>query len=287
MLNRAIASAKYALGLQRQGRNLVVFPDDVFIVSYPKSGNTWTRFLVANLAYPREQVNFASINRLIPDPEALSKREMIRLPRPRYIKSHQYFDPRYQKIVYVVRDPRDVAVSQYHFHRKRRLVEDGTPIEQFITRFVAGSTSPYASWGENVSGWLATRHGSARFLLLRYEDLMANPTHELAKLALFLGIQADVPQLEQVVACCSADQMRKLELEQGHLWSSTRNTRQDVPFVREAKAGGWKSNLPESSVAEIEGAWGHLMRFLRYDLTTGKGRHSGSLSESLLVGPGQ
>ena len=287
MLNRAIASAKYALGLQRQGRNLVVFPDDVFIVSYPKSGNTWTRFLVANLAYPHEQVNFASINRLIPDPEALSKREMIRLPRPRYIKSHQYFDPRYQKIVYVVRDPRDVALSQYHFHRKRRLVEDGTPIEQFITRFVAGSTSPYASWGENVSGWLATRHGSARFLLLRYEDLMANPTHELAKLALFLGIQADVPQLEQVVACCSADQMRKLELEQGHLWSSTRNTRQDVPFVREAKAGGWKSNLPESSVAEIEGAWGHLMRFLRYDLTTGKGRHSGSLSESLLVGPGQ
>jgi hypothetical protein len=116
---------------------------------------------------------------------------------------------------------------------------------------------------------------------------MANPTHELAKLALFLGIQADVPQLEQVVARCSADQMRKLELEQGHLWSSTRNTRQDVPFVREAKAGGWKSNLPESSVAEIEGAWGHLMRFLRYDLTIDKGRHSGSLSESLLVGPGQ
>jgi hypothetical protein len=287
MLNRAIAGAKYVFGLHRQGRDFVVFSDDVLIVSYPKSGNTWTRFLVANLAYPHEKVNFANINRLIPDPEALSKREMIRLPRPRYIKSHQYFDPRYQKIVYVVRDPRDVALSQYHFHRKRRLVEDGTPVEDFITRFVAGHTSPYASWGENVAGWLATRHGSPGFLLLRYEDLMANPTQELAKLARFLRIEADVPQLEQVVARCSADQMRKLELQHGHLWSSTRNTRQDVPFVREAKAGGWKSNLPESSVAEIEGAWGHLMRFLRYDLTTGKGRHSGSLSESLLVGPGQ
>ncbi|SRR5712692_1276613 len=287
MFNRAITGAKHLLGLHQQGRNLVVFPDDVFIVSYPKSGNTWTRFLVANLAYPHEQVNFANINRLIPDPEALSKREMTRLHRPRYIKSHQYFDPRYQKIVYVVRDPRDVALSQYHFHRKRRLVEDGAPVEQFITRFVAGGTSPYASWGENVGGWLATRHGRPGFLLLRYEDMMAHPTQELAKLALFLGIEADVPQLEQVVARSSADQMRKLEQQQAHLWSSTRNTRQDVPFVRVAKAGGWKSGLSEASVAEIEGAWGHLMQFLGYDLTTTKGRHSGSLSESLLVGPGQ
>ena len=287
MFNRAITGAKHVLGLHQQGRNLVVFPDDVFIVSYPKSGNTWTRFLVANLAYPHEQVNFANINRLIPDPEALSKREMTRLPRPRYIKSHQYFDPRYQKIVCVVRDPRDVALSQYHFHRKRRLVEDGAPVEQFITRFVAGGTSPYASWGENVGGWLATRHGRPGFLLLRYEDMMAHPTQELAKLAFFLGIEADVPQLEQVVARSSADQMRKLEQQQAHLWSSTRNTRQDVPFVRVAKAGGWKSGLSDASVAEIEGAWGHLMQFLGYDLTTTKGRHSGSLSESLLVGPGQ
>jgi len=287
MFNRAIASAKYVLGLRHQGPKLVVFPDDVFIVSYPKSGNTWTRFLVANLVFPDEQVNFANINRLVPEPEALSKSELRRIPRPRYIKSHQYFDPRYQKIVYIVRDPRDVVLSQYHFHRKRRMVQDGVPVEQFVTRFVAGSTSAYASWGENVAGWLATRHGRPGFLLLRYEDMMAQPTQELAKLALFLGIAADVPRLEQVVARCSAEQMRKLEQQQAHLWSLTKNTRQDVPFVRVAKAGGWKSNLPESSVAEIEEAWGHLMQFLGYDLTTGKGRHSGSLSESLLVGPGQ
>jgi hypothetical protein len=286
MLKRAIAGAKYVFGLRHQGPKLVVSPDDVFIISYPKSGNTWTRFLVANLAFPHEQVNFANINRLVPELEALSKSELSRIPRPRYLKSHQYFDPRYRKIVYIVRDPRDVVLSQYHFHRKRRLVQDGVPVEQFVTRFVAGSTSAYASWGENVAGWLATRHGRPDFLLLRYEDMMAQPALELAKLALFLGIAADVPRLEQVVALCSADQMRKLENQQAHLWSLTKNTRQDVPFVREAKAGGWKLNLPESSVAEIERAWGQVMQFLGYDLMTRKERHSGSLSESLLVGPG-
>src|SRR6266851_5165037 len=280
MIRVLIAGTKRAFGLHRPGRNLAVFPDDTFLVSYPKSGNTWTRFLIAHLVYPEKHPDFSNINELIPDPEALSKKHLSKMPRPRVLKSHQYFDPRYPRIIYVVRDPRDVALSQYHFHRKRRLIEDTYPIGRFVTRFVAGETSEYGSWAENVSGWLATRYGRPGFLLLRYEDMMAHPTQELAKLALFLGIEADVPQLEQVVARSSADQMRKLEQQQAHLWSSTRNTRQDVPFVRVAKAGGWKSGLSEASVAEIEGAWGHLMQFLGYDLTTTKGRHSGSLSES-------
>ena len=76
-LNRG---ARRALGLHHPGRNLDVFPDDVFLVSYPKSGNTWTRFLVANLAYPATPANFFTINTLIPDPEALSKRELSRMP---------------------------------------------------------------------------------------------------------------------------------------------------------------------------------------------------------------
>src|SRR5919204_3004579 len=181
MFSRTIAGIKLALGLHRPGRNLTVFPDDIFIVSYPKSGNTWTRFLLANLTYPESCPDFANINRLIPDPEALAKRFMNRLPRPRIIKSHQYFDPRYRRIVYVVRDPRDVAISQYYFHRKRRLIDDAYSIERFVIRFVAGETSPYASWGENVAGWLATRYNTPGFLLLRYEDMLADTARELAK----------------------------------------------------------------------------------------------------------
>jgi hypothetical protein len=49
------------------------------------------------------------------------------MPRPGIIKSHQYFDPRYKRVIYVVRDPRDVALSQFHFHRKRGLIEDSYP----------------------------------------------------------------------------------------------------------------------------------------------------------------
>jgi hypothetical protein len=289
MMKRVMAGVKLALGLHHPGRNLAVFPDDIFIVSYPKSGNTWTRFLIANLAYPNEPANFANINRLTPDPEGLSKRQLSRQPRPRILKSHQYFDPRYPRIIYVVRDPRDVALSQYHFHRKRALIADDYPVERFVTRFVAGETSPYASWGQNVESWLATRNHRPGFLLLRYEDMMADPRRELVKVAAFLGIVPTPQRIDQAVQRSSADHMRTLEKTQSLMWSSTRATRQDIPFVRSAKAGGWKTGLPPISVAEIEVAWGPLMTSLRYDLVSAGQSDSdrSRLEEASLKGYGQ
>ncbi len=278
---------KRALGLHRPGRDLDVFPGDVFIVSYPKSGNTWTRFLIANLVHPGEPANFGNINRLIPDPEALSKRALNRLPRPRIIKSHQYFHPHYERIIYVVRDPRDVALSQYHFHRKRMLLDDSAPIEQFISGFVAGKTSAYGSWGENVSSWLATRRTHPGFLLIRYEDMIADAANELAKVASFLGIEASPARLAQAVERSSADQMRRLEQSQAHLWSSTKETRQDIPFVRAAKAGGWQSELSEEAVRTVEAAWGAVMQSVGYSLTSGQihSKDEAALAEVLWKGP--
>lgn len=288
MFRRVLAGVNRAFGLQRPGRNLVVFPDDVFIVSYPKSGNTWTRFLIANLIYPQERANFGNINRLIPDPEALSKRALSRQPTPRYIKSHQYFDPRYRRVLYIVRDPRDVVLSQYHFHRKRKLLQDGDPIEHFVTRFIKGQTSIYASWGENVASWLSTRGDSAGFLLVRYEDLLADAVLELTKVAVFLGVEADRNRIERAVNFSSSGEMREMERSQSRLWSSTKDTRQDVPFVREARAGGWKGNLPEFSVAEIEAAWGNLMGKLGYEIVTKpQTAPDPTQAESILTGTGR
>ena len=266
MIQRLVRGTRRALGLHHPGRNLEVWPDDVFILSFPKSGNTWTRFLIANLMYPDTPADFSNINRLTPDPEASSKRELVRMPRPRIIKSHQYFDPRYKRVIYVVRDPRDVALSQFHFYRKRGLLEDGYPPETFVPRFVAGETTPYGSWGENVAGWLATRQNRPGFLLLRYEDMLEDAARELNKVASFLEIPPDAERIANAVRRSTADEMRKLEKSQARLWSSTKDTRQDVPFVRAAKSGGWRTDLPEAAVAQLEAAWGHLMKHLGYEL---------------------
>ena len=261
---------KYALGTDIAGRNLAVYPDDTFIVSYPRSGNTWTRFLVANLVYPEQPVTFANIEQLIPDCEAMSSRYVKRVPRPRIIKSHEYFDPRYKKVIYIVRDPRDVALSYYDFSRKYRNIEDSHPLTSFVSDFVAGRLSSFdwGTWGENVASWFYTRNRRPEFLLLRYEDMLSDTQSELAKVARFLNIEPATDRLMGVVERSSADRMRKLEASQGEHWVATKNKRSDIPFVRTASSGLWKEKLPAASIAEIESAWGPLMRELGYQVTS-------------------
>ncbi len=268
MLGQLKYAVKYVLGLDRAGKHYTVFPDDTFLVSYPKSGNTWVRFLLANLIHPNENVGFANINRLLPAPGVLSKRFLRKLPRPRILKSHEPFDVRFRKVIYLVRDPRDVAVSEYHFDLKKRYIEPDVTLEQFVKRFIAGETSSYGSWWEHANSWIATRHGDPGFLLVRYEDLLSDSIGETTKIAEFLGIQATTERLQAAVERSSADRMRKLEKQQADQWTGTKNTRKEIPFVRAAKSGGWKETLPAHSVAEIEVAWAPLLKFLGYPLQT-------------------
>jgi hypothetical protein len=292
VIRELTAVMRYASGLDIAGRRLHVFPDDTFIVSYPRSGNTWTRFLVANLLHPAESVTFENIERIVPDMHSQSNRSIRSLPRPRIIKSHEYFDPRFPRVIYVVRDPRDVLLSSYHFHRKQRQIPDNYPIEQYVRRFLGGDVwSVYASWSQNVSSWLSTRpqnpvgglfgswrdnvsswvattRDSANFLMLWYETMLEKPLRELAKIAAFLRIDAAPELLSQAVTRSSAAELRRLEQGQAKKWILTKNTRQDIPFVRAAKPGGWRSDLPAECVAEIEKSLGPLMMALGYELTS-------------------
>ena len=261
---------KYLTGRDIAGRNFAVLPSDTMVVSYPRSGNTWTRFLVANLLHPAEEVTFANIESLVPDTSSISNRALKRIPRPRVIKSHEYFDHRYPKVIYIVRDPRDVALSYYDFQRKYRQVEDGYPLENYVDDFVNGRliSASWGTWGENVGSWVSTRERSGQFLLLRFEDMLTDTPRELTRLAQFLGIQVSPELLQRAITNSSAGHMQQLEKEQQDQWIATKKHRKDIPFVRVGKAGGWKINLPQRSVRLIEAAWGDLMISLGYSTVT-------------------
>jgi hypothetical protein len=268
MSYRINALIRYALGSDIAGRSLAVRPDDTFLVSYPRSGNTWTRFLIANLLHPNDAVSFANIERLIPDCEAHSNLFLRRLPSPRVIKSHEYFDHRYRRVIYIVRDPRDVALSYYNFQRKYRQIPDEYPLTQYVSNFVSGriNSADWGTWAENVGTWLV-REGDAGFLLLRYEDMMADPVQALAKVARFFTLEPAADLLAAAVERSAAPRLRELERTQGSKWVATKGKRPDIPFIGPASSGGWKSRLPAQSVAEIESAWGQLMKILGYELT--------------------
>src|SRR5438270_3115078 len=265
-LQRLRWGIRFLLGTSRGGRNFGIYPDDVYIVSYPNSGNTWMRFLIANLVNSDDPATFANIELRIPDVYKNNRKQLARVPRPRIVKSHEYFDPRYKRVIYVVRDPRDVVISYYHFHRKTQKIPDGYPMDQYVSRFIVGDVDEYGSWDENIGSWLGTRYGTESFLLLRYEDLLKAPAVELSKIAAFLGLSRSAGDIAKVIELSSADRMRQLEQDQAHIWINTEKTRKDIPFVRNAKSGGWRANLPDHLVERIERAWGPLMRRLGYEL---------------------
>src|SRR5262250_992999 len=159
-------------GRQLAGRGVSVLPDDVFLVSYPRSGNTWTRFLLGNLINSNEPVTFSNIEQRIPEIYFNPDRDLRKLPRPRMIKSHECFQPHYPRVIYVVRDPRDVAISFYHHNVKARNIPDDYRLDDFVPRFMAGEFDrKFGTWHDNVLSWITLRGKSPNFLMLRYEDM--------------------------------------------------------------------------------------------------------------------
>jgi len=298
-ITKILYAVNYVLERDIAGRAFHVLPDDIFLVSYPKSGNTWTRFLLGNLMNPAEAITFANVERKVPDIYAKSRQALKRLPHPRVIKSHECFDPRYRRVIYIVRDPRDVALSAYHYDRKGRNIPDGFPVDTYVsTRFMktneyfgtwgehAGSwlvnsrnilqisrlknefLGTVGSWGENVMSWLGARGHDREFLLIRYEDLLEDTLREMTRVSEFLGLHASPERIARAIELSTADSMRKLEDQQSNAWVTTRESRKDIPFVRSAKSGQWKQSLPVAAVLEIEVAWGPVMQLLGYPLSS-------------------
>jgi hypothetical protein len=290
----------YVLGRSKpHERAIPIRPDDIFVVSFFKSGNTWTRFLIGNLLNLDRPVTFESVERISPDIYQFQQRGYRKLLSPRVIKSHECFDPRYRRVIYIVRDPRDVAISLYHFLRKNKMIDDAFPLATYAAEWFIPGKGSGRTWREHVGSWMvnvksfpgisglqqawgspnnssdapslldlgACGHGR-QFLLVRYEDLIADPGGGLARIAKFLSVDASEERISKAVERSSADKMRKLEETDGDRWFMTRGTRKDINFVREAKSEQWRTALPAESLARIESAWGHIMELLGYKLVT-------------------
>lgn len=269
-LTNYIVDVKNALLRRRPaGRAVTVFPDDTFLVSYPRVGSNWVRFLICYLTNPEQTLTLPAAEARIPGVYINSDRALKALPRPRIIKSHEPFDARYPRVIYIVRDPRDVAVSRYYFTLKWRGFPDGYPFEDFVKdRFLVArnailNTGP---WADHVIGWLTSRAGQDSFLLVRYEDLKADTAKELHRIARLLGVKADAERITRAIEMSSLQKMRSLDKSEPLKW--LKGSRDDVPFIREGRSGGWRSVLPEQAVAAIESAWWPIMKLLGYGLST-------------------
>ncbi|NXY20217.1 ST2B1 Sulfotransferase, partial [Atrichornis clamosus] len=154
-------------------------PTDVLIATYPKSGTTWTQeilTLLFSLGDARPAKTIPNWERA-PWLEQIYCREALRdTEAPRLLTTHlpaHVLAPALQrskaKVIYVARNPKDVAVSFYHFHHLAKFLPDPASFDAFLTQFLEG-TVHYGSWFDHVKGWLGQRH-LLDILYVTYEEL--------------------------------------------------------------------------------------------------------------------
>lgn len=237
-------------------RRVAVFPDDVFITSYPKSGNTWARFLIGNIVWANcARTDFFNLGERTADIYWHTDEYIKNMPRPRYIKSHETFDPRYPKIVYIVRDVRAVVVSYHDFEKRAGRISPATSIHEFIGPFLRGELNPFGTWKENVLSWIRLRGGDhERFCLVKFEDLKIKGNETLKKIAEFLRIECSEEQIGSALKNSSFNVMKKLEKDSFQKQSKVINhqDKADLPVVRDGKTNSWRDILDEKDMKRIE-----------------------------------
>jgi len=204
--------------------------DDVFIVSYPKSGNTWVRFLLANLLAPTETISFRNIENYVPDIYK-SAATLGRRTGRRYIKSHHPCYDLYPKFIYIYRDGRDSLVSYYHYATGKKVFA-GTFADFLFSSFA----TKFSSWSEHVSDAcdFATKYPD-RILVLQYERLLENPSPGANSISTFLELGCDHQALARAVKATSFDRLKAMEENSG-----AENPAKPVTFFRSGRSGQWR-----------------------------------------------
>lgn len=239
--------------------------DDVFLVSYPKSGNTWARFLLSNAISPSGYpVDFRNIDKIIPDIYKVNLYDLHKMQGRRIIKSHSSFNPLYPKVIYIVRNPFDVATSYFFYSKKIGSISNDMVIEDYIDKFI-NDPGEFGTWEQNVKSWIYPMIGKDNFILIKYEDLLDNAANTIQRMLKFINVNA-AREMDEIISLSSFDNMKNLERRQHSKWLTTKNSDPKIPFVRKGMQGSWREDMNRDCARKISSRWGDFIQSLGYDL---------------------
>ncbi len=231
-------------------------PDDVYLASYPRSGNTWLRAVVAEIMFGNSGANIADLDRYVPDIYVPQAKNDIVPAEFHVVKTHEPYHhaqrKRLRRVIYIFRDPRDVAASYYRYLSGLGRY-DGT-LDDFLVDWLAGRIWP-CSWREHVVSWANDWPNPPRkkWLVVRYEDVLRDSADHVRTIGEFLGHTLDESRLNDVLSRTTSDEMRRKEK------AGMRSTERakGFQFIGSAKSGGWRDSLSgrqESLISESLGA---------------------------------
>jgi len=167
----------------------------VVLASYPKSGNTWLRFIFSYLFSENDtEVSFKTIENLAPGIMKPWKFWFHKSQlNPSVFKSHSHFckSNRFFKNIYIIRDPRDVYISYYYF------LGGAKDLEHFPW-FISNYEFPYGRWSEHVRSWLQHKNDS-HIAIVQYENLLKDTIQELDKVFMKLSLPSTAKEREYAI----------------------------------------------------------------------------------------
>jgi hypothetical protein len=202
----------------------------VWIASYPRSGNTWLRFLLANLIRREEIESSAQVRAVVPDiHEGIAGAHLWR-DGVSLIKTHWAFKADFPLredtvgVIQLVRHPVDTLESNqnYLMNRGGKAYAQATPegrereAAKFVDEFIRdGGHRKFVEFGigtleQHILSW-SPRNLPFPRLLVRYEDLKADTAGQLARLCRFLKMQRSDEEISQAVDRASIARMRQIE----------------------------------------------------------------------------
>lgn len=188
---------------------------------------------------------FGNLNEAVPYVGAHAHVPGILADGGRLIRSHESLDLGPRRVVYLVRDPRSVVLSEYRWQLMSGYFAGS--LTDFVDDFLSGAVNPWGAWDRHVQRWCAHQEDRTRpLLVVRYEDLRRDPAAGLARILGFLGDHSPPIRVQEIVAANDLASMRRSEQD-----TSIPKIRQDLDFVGDGGVAGWRHQLPHDASARI------------------------------------
>ena len=238
-------------------KNFKLYPEDIWIATYPKCGTTWAQQIVRLIRNNGEKDN-RLINVAVPWLEAISGYPYVKvddLPRPRMYKSHFPYSlmpcgPPHTtpcKYIFVARNPKDVAVSLF-FHVRLRHFPD-MDWDSFWKKFACGDVV-YGDYFNYLLDWWPHRDDK-NVLFLKYEDMKRDLPEAVSQVASFMGVELTESVLAEIVHLSSFEVMKDDDTS-NYSWTAAMKKENAPKFMRKGIVGDWKNFFSTDQSAEMD-----------------------------------